>query len=184
MSALRDDAPDYLAKDRTTQAGAAPRGENTVWGRTLTIDRPRDELYAFWRDFANLARFMENVESVSVLDARRSHWKVRGPNGNYEWDAIVTEDEPGRVIAWESAPDADVRNSGRVEFRDAPPGRGTWVRAVIAYDAPMGFIGRAVAALTQKEPQISATRDLKRFKQLMETGEIATSSPPNPPSDS
>lgn len=183
MSAA-DDTPTYVSKNSAEQKSAAAQGESTVWGRTLTIDRPRDELYAFWRDFANLSRILRNVEQVTVLDEKRSRWKVKGPNGSYEWESVITEDEPGRLIAWRSAEGGDVENSGRIEFLDAPPGRGTWVRAVLAYQPPMGFIGKAVAKLTQKEPQISSTRDLRRFKQLMETGEISTSSPPNPPSHS
>jgi uncharacterized membrane protein len=174
---LTDDAPTYVSKDKDEQRSEAPGGEGTVWGRTITIMRPREELYAFWRDFSNLAQFMENIEAITVLDEKRSHWKVRGPNGDYEWESLVTEDQPGSLIAWEAT--GDVKNSGRIEFVDAPPGHGTYVRALLAYDPPGGFIGKAVAKLTQKEPQISSTRDLRRFKQLMEAGEIATTTPPN-----
>lgn len=180
-----DDAPAYVSKDSETKAAEAPGGEGTVWGRTVTINRPREELYAFWRDFSNLARVMLNIEDITMLDDRRSRWRVKGPNGDYEWVSVITEDEPGRLIAWESEDGADVKNSGRVEFLDAPPGRGSWVRAVMAYDPPGGFLGKAIAAVAgQKEPQIQSTRDLRRFKQLMETGEIATTTPPNPPSHS
>jgi uncharacterized membrane protein len=182
MSDVRDDAPSYVSKDSDLQQSEAPGGEGTVWGRTLSILRPREELYAFWRDFSNLATFMENIEQVTVLDDKRSHWKVRGPNGDYEWESVITEDRPGELIAWEAQ--GDVKNSGRIEFRDGPPGHGTYVRAILAYDPPAGFIGKAIAKLTQKEPQISSTRDLRRFKQLMETGEIATTTPPNRQSDS
>lgn len=183
MSDVRDDAPAYVSKDKAVRAEAAGQGEGTVWGRTVSIMRPREELYAFWRDFGNLATFMENIVSIDAIDDRRSRWTVRGPSGNYQWTSVVTEDRPGERIAWRSE-DGDVTNSGSVEFRDGPPEHGTFVRAVLAYDPPMGFIGKAVATLTQKEPQISSTRDLRRFKQLMETGEIATTSPPNRPSDS
>lgn len=181
MSELHDDAPTYVSKDSTLQRHEGKGGEGTVWGRTVSVMRPRDELYAYWRDFRNLAGFMENIVSIDPLDDRRSHWKVKGPNGEYEWTSVLTEDRPGEAIAWQSE-DGDVRNSGRVEFFDGPPGHGTFVRAILAYDPPMGFIGKAVAKLTQKEPQIQSTRDLRRFKQLMETGEIATTSPPNRPS--
>jgi uncharacterized membrane protein len=182
MSDVRDDAPSYVSKDSDVQKSAAQQGEGTVWGRTLSILRPREELYAYWRDFSNLASFMENIEQVTVLDDTRSHWKVSGPNGTYEWESVITEDQPGELIAWEAQ--GDVKNSGRIEFRDGPPGHGTYVRAILAYDPPAGFIGKAIAKLTQKEPQISSTRDLRRFKQLMETGEIATTTPPNRQSDS
>lgn len=177
MSDVRDDAPSYVSKDGDLQTSAAQGGEGTVWGHTVTIMRPREELYAYWRDFGNLATFMENIVSVDAIDATRSHWTVKGPNGNYEWDSVVTEELPGELIAWEA--EGDVKNSGRVEFRDGPPGHGTHVRAVLAYDPPAGFIGKAIATLTQKEPQTASRRDLRRFKQLMETGEIATTTPPN-----
>lgn len=151
----------------------------TVVSRAVTINRPRAELYAFWRDFSNLGRFMENIESITVLDATRSHWEVKAPAGRtVAWDAVVTRDEPGRLIAWESAPGADVRNAGTVEFKDAPGGRGTEVHADIAYDPPMGKLGQLVAKLFQKEPGVQARRDLRRFKQLMEAGEIATTEGP------
>ena len=176
--ASNDDAPGYEAK--SSDLRQADAGKGSVSGCTVTINRPRSEVYAFWRDFANLAQVMENVESISVSDSRRSHWKVSGPDGSYEWDSTVTEDEPDRLIAWQSDEGADVRNSGRVEFRDAPPGRGTWVTAVIAYEPPAGVIGKIIAKLTQREPSIQARRDLRRLKALLEAGEIPTSSPPNP----
>jgi len=147
--------------------------------RTVTIDRPREELYAFWRDFTNLARFMENIESVTVIDTLRSHWIVKAPaNTSVEWDSIITEDVPNEVIAWSTAEGASVPNTGRIEFRDSSNGRGTIVTATLAYDPPAGAVGKLVAKLFQREPKIQARRDLRRFKQLMETGEIATSAPP------
>ena len=95
----------------TTKQGreAAPRDEGAIVGRTVTINRPRDEIYAFWRDFSNLAPVMENVERIDVVDDRRSHWVVKAPAGKtVEWDSVVTEDEPGRLIAWQSVEGADV----------------------------------------------------------------------------
>jgi uncharacterized membrane protein len=143
-------------------------------GGAVTINRPRAELYAYWRDFANLATFMENVERIDVRDARLSHWVVKAPAGaTVEWDARVTDEREGELIAWTSEEGADVANSGRVEFRDAGA-RGTVVTATILYDPPGGVIGKLVAKLFQREPAIQARRDLRRFKQLMETGEIAS----------
>jgi uncharacterized membrane protein len=92
-----------------------------------------------------------------------------------EWDARITEDVEGELIAWESVGDADVRNTGRIEFRDAAPGRGTVVFATIVYDPPGGKLGQMIAKLMQREPKMQARRDLRRFKQLMETGEVSTS---------
>jgi uncharacterized membrane protein len=141
----------------------------------VTINRPADELYRFWRNFTNLPRFMENIQSVTCADERHSHWVVKGPTEDAEWDSEITEDEPGRRISWASLPDASVDNAGTVEFLAAPSGRGTEVRALISFKPPMGGAGRMVAGWMQKDPHIQAKRDLRRFKQLMETGEVATS---------
>ena len=163
------------------QDAAEERGwhEAALVGRTVTINKPRPELYAFWRDFRNLARFLENIESVVISDDRRSHWVVKAPAGRtVEWDSQITEDEPDRLIAWESV-SGDIKNTGRIEFSDAAPGRGTLVNATIVYDPPGGEIGKLIATLFQKEPKVQARRDLRRFKQLMETGEISTSAAPD-----
>lgn len=159
--------------------------EDMVVGRTVTIDRPRSELFSFWRDFSNLPKFMEHVESAKELENGRTRWIIKSPMGALEFETRITEEREGELIAWESDDDASVRNSGRVEFRDAPGGRGTQVDVTIAYDAAGGAAGRLIAKLFQKEPKLQARRELKRFKQLMETGEIATpemhGEPPAPP---
>jgi len=154
-----------------------------VVGRTVTINLPRDQVYAAWRDFRNLPRFLENIRRVEVGDDRRSHWVIAAPAGRtVEWDSVLTEDEPGRLIAWSSTDGADIRNTGRIEFRDAPPGRGTEVTATIVYEPPGGDLGKLIAKLFQKEPKLQARRDLRRFKQWMETGEVSVSNPhPNAP---
>ncbi len=173
-----DDAPLTTSKSDTAAATAReslvdPKG-NVLVGRSVTINRPRAELYTFWRDFSNLARFMENVERIDVIDDQHSHWVVRAPaDKTVEWDAIVTEERAGELIAWTSADGAEVPNSGRIEFRDAGA-RGTVVSATILYDPPAGVVGRVIAKMFQREPAIQARRELRRFKQLMETGEIAT----------
>ena len=175
-----DDAPLAASKrdDAVTQATETlvePKGDS-LSGRAVTINRPRSELFAFWRDFSNLATFMENVERIDVLDDRRSHWVVKGPGGkSVEWDSVVTEEQPDQFIAWASEDGADVPNSGRIDFRDAGA-RGTVVTATLLYDPPAGVIGKLIAKMFQREPAIQARRDLRRFKQLMETGEVATSS--------
>ncbi|TVV69888.1 SRPBCC family protein [Sphingomonas solaris] len=176
----RDDAPRGTTRKAEPDSEQQQRGESALTARTITINRKPDEVYAFWRDFSNLAGVMENIEAITVRDDRTSHWVVNAPGGRtVEWDAIVTEDEPGRLIAWQSAEGADVSNSGRVAFRDAGE-RGTFVTATLAYDPPAGVVGKLVAKLFQKEPGIQQRRDLRRIKQFLETGEIATSSPPNP----
>jgi len=162
-----DDAPATTAKGR----GGAP----DLSGKTVTINRPPQELYAFWRDFTNLPKFMDNIVSVEPLDDRRSRWVVKAPGGGtVEWTAVITEDRPGQCIGWASEEGADVPNSGRIDFRPAPGDRGSWVTATIDYDPPGGMIGKVIAKLFQREPHIQARHDLRRFKQLMETGEVAT----------
>jgi uncharacterized membrane protein len=174
----RDDAPLSTSKRHdavtdATQDLADGKGSSIV-ARAVTINRPIGELFAYFRDFANLPTFMENVERIEVLDQRRSHWVVKGPAGkSYEWTSAITDEVPDRLIAWSSEDGADVPNSGRVEFRDAGA-RGTVVTATILYDPPGGVIGKLIAKMFQREPAIQARRDLRRFKQLMETGEIAT----------
>jgi uncharacterized membrane protein len=182
--ALESDAPLTAAVHQRDVAheAAEERGwhEAALVGRTITINRPREEVYAFFRDFKNLPLFMENIESVTIGDERRSHWVVSAPAGRtVEWDSTITEEVPGELIAWESAEGADIKNTGRVEFRDGPPGRGTELTATIVYDPPGGDLGKLIAKLFQKEPKVQARRDLRRFKQLMETGEISTSKAPD-----
>lgn len=178
-AARQDDAPLSTSKrsgaaDAATETLIEKRGESIV-GRAVTINRPRAELYAYWRDFAKLATFMDNLERVDVLDDKRSHWVVKAPGGTtVEWDARITEEREGEMIAWASEEGADVANSGRIDFRDAPGGRGTYVIATIEYRPPGGAIGQLIAKLFQREPALQTRRDLRRFKQLMETGEIAT----------
>jgi uncharacterized membrane protein len=178
-----DDAPITAARKPAkvgdTTPGIDAPADYELIGRSVTINRPRQELYEFWRDFRNLASFMENIQSVTVIDPTRSHWVVSAPAGQtVEWDSVVNEDIPGEAISWSSTPDSDVKHTGRVEFRDAHGGRGTTITATILYDAPGGKLGKLIAKLFQKEPRIQARRDLRRFKQLMETGEISTSEPP------
>ena len=173
--AATDDAPDTTATDKKRRAAVTDGDHADVTAAVVTINKPAQELYAFWRDFPRLAGIMENVESITAQDDRRSTWTVKAPGGRtVSWDAIVTEDEPGRVIGWQSVEGAEIANKGRVEFQEVE-GRGAVVRAVIGYDAPGGAIGQFIAKLFQREPAIQARRDLRRFKQYMETGEVATS---------
>jgi uncharacterized membrane protein len=175
------DAPVTTARESDQRRRAAGRDrEDAIIGRSVTINRPRDEVYAYWRNFSNLAEVMENIVRVDVVDERRSHWVVKAAgDGTVEWDSIITAEEPGHMVAWQSVEGADVSSSGRVEFLDAAPGRGTIVRATIAYDPPAGVIGEWIATLFQREPAIQARRDLRRLKQLLETGEISSSAGPS-----
>ena len=148
--------------------------------RAVMINRPRQDLYDYWRDFRNLPSFMENVKAVDVLGDARSSWTVPGPAGaEIELVSEITEDRPGEYIAWRSTEDSDIDHEGWIEFRDNAFGRGTEVRVLISYDPPAGAVGKLVAKVMQREPRVQARRELRRFKQLMETGEISTSKAPN-----
>jgi uncharacterized membrane protein len=157
-------------RDNARTPGAAMRVEQAV-----TINRSPEELYQFWRDFKNLPRFMKHLEAVQVSNENRSHWVAKGPAGTtIEWDAEIIEDHPNKVIAWRSMEGADVDNTGSVRFERAPGGRGTTVRVRLQYDPPGGVIGAGVAKLLGEDPEWQVKDDLRRFKQLMETGEIIT----------
>ena len=144
--------------------------------RTVTINKPKVHVYAFWRNLENLGRFMQHLELVEDLGGGRSHWIAKAPAGRtVEWDAKIIEDTPGELIAWQSLPGADVPNSGRVRFTDAPGDRGTELSVHLEYDAPGGAAGAALAKLFGEEPAQQLRDDLRRFKQIMETGEIVRS---------
>jgi len=174
---LISDAPPHVLRGR---AAKQVQGDETFVGRTVTIGRPRQELYDFWLGFERLPQFMDNVCKVERVDDRTSRWTIKGPAGrDVEIVSRLVEDVPGSKLAWESEPGSDIDNSGVIEFTEAPPGRGTYVRFLMAYDPPGGAIGRGIAKLLQREPSIQARRDLRRFKQLMETGEVTTNASPS-----
>ena len=143
--------------------------------RSITVWRPVEEVYAFWRDFENLPRFMRHLESVSVTDDRRSHWVAKAPAGkSVEWDAEIVEDRENELISWRSLPGSDVDNSGAVRFTPSPRG-GTEVRVTMQYDPPLGKLGSKIAMLFREEPGQQIQDDLRHFKQVMELGEIVVS---------
>jgi uncharacterized membrane protein len=178
-------AVDLYAAVRASRAeadgGAHARGADGKGGVTglraaITINRPREEVYRYWRDFENLPNFMEHLESVRTTGEGTSHWKVKGPAKKaVEWDARIAEDRPGELIAWNSAEGATVPNSGSVRFTDAPGGRGTEVRVHLEYDPPGGKLGLAFAKLLGEHPEQQVRDDLRRFKQLVEIGEVVRS---------
>jgi uncharacterized membrane protein len=167
-------------ESKSNGAGGVSLGRDSKSGievtESITIKRPRHEVYGFWHNFENLPRFMAHLESVQVLDDRRSHWKAKAPAGTtVEWDAETIEDRPNELIAWRSLPEADVPNSGLVRFKDAPGNRGTEVQVELRYQPPGGKLGSLLAKLFGEEPQQQVKGDLRRFKQVMETGEIVHS---------
>jgi len=143
--------------------------------KTVSVNRSPAEVYAFWRDLQHLPQFMFHVERVTVT-GNRSHWTVKGPAGTTaEWDAEITDDRPGVSIAWRSLPGSQIDNRGSVRFVPAPADRGTEVHVELQYDPPAGKAGALFAKLFGEEPQQQLTDDLRRFKQVMETGEVVLS---------
>jgi uncharacterized membrane protein len=159
---------------------AGPYGKEGIQvERSLTINRPRPEVYAFWRDFENFPMFMEHLESVHILgdnqQSTRSHWVAKGPfDVPVEWEAEIFEERHNELISWRSLPGSVVENSGTVIFRDAPGGRGTEVKVVIKYKPPAGSASAAFARLFGKEPGQQIREELRRFKMILETGEVAS----------
>jgi uncharacterized membrane protein len=153
-----------------------PRKRGIRVRKAITINRSPEEIYRFWRSLENLPQFMDHLESVRELDQRRSYWKVRAPLGTtVEWTAEIAEDRPNELISWRSVEDAQVPNSGKVRFVPAPGGRGTEVHLDISYDPPAGTLGATLAKLLGKEPGQQIEGDLRRLKQVLETGEVMQS---------
>lgn len=145
------------------------------FSKTIWVNKPVEEVYRFWRNFEGFPRFMGHLEEVTVMDDKRSHWVARGPAGmTVEWDAEILEDVPNEHLAWRSMEGADIDNAGVVRFEKAPGGRGTIVRVETHYRPPAGTTGMIIAKLFGEEPEIQIDGDLRRFKQMIETGEITT----------
>lgn len=143
--------------------------------KSVIVDRPANELYTYWRNFENLPKFMDHLESVKVQDDKRSHWVAKAPAGTtVEWDAEIINEKENELIAWRSLEGADVDNAGSVRFEEATGGRGTVVKVSLEYNPPGGIIGSLVAKLFGEEPSQQVQEDLRRFKQVMETGERPT----------
>lgn len=142
----------------------------------ITINDSPVAVYRAWRDFERLPSFMYHLESVSATDDGRSHWVAKGPAGTkVEWDAEITDDIPGERITWRSLEGSAVGNTGSVRFLSAPGDQGTEVHLELRYSPPGGALGSVVARLFGEEPNQQVSDDLRRFKQLVETGEIARS---------
>jgi uncharacterized membrane protein len=168
------------------RAGAWPRrspSSETLPGQSgqrrvlkaVTVNASPEECYRFWRNFESFPQFMRHIESVEKLDEKRSHWCATGPAGSrVEWDAEITSDEPNRLLAWRSTGSSDVYNTGSVQFSQAPGGRGTLLQVDMEYSPPGGSAGAMVAMLFGEEPSQQMEGDLRRFKQLIECGEIPT----------
>jgi uncharacterized membrane protein len=147
-----------------------PKGIHVM--RSITVNRAPEDVYRFWHRLENLPLFMDHLESVTVENGR-SHWKARAPAAmSVEWDAEIVTDRPNEAIAWRSVEGADVPNRGSVTFRPAPGGRGTELHVELEYEPPGGRVAGVIAKLFGEEPGEQIEGDLRRFKQVMETGEV------------
>lgn len=143
--------------------------------RSMTILKPINEIYRFWRNFENLPRFMSHLESVKSSGDRWSEWTARGPLGaRVSWHAEITDERENQYIVWRSLPGSDIENVGSVQFREAPGDRGTEVIVALQYNPPAGKLGNVLAHMFGRAPQQQVREDLRHFKQLMEAGEIPT----------
>ncbi|HVS33306.1 MAG TPA: SRPBCC family protein [Thermoanaerobaculia bacterium] len=162
------------AAEEQGQQVSVPYGKGVRVEKSVTIDAAPEQLYTFWRNFENLPRFMHHLESVRMLGGNRSHWVARGPAGlDAEWDAEVINEIPNELIGWRSVEGSRVDNAGSVHFSKAN-GRGTEVKVVLRYDPPGGRFGALVSKILGEDPAHQVQEDLRRLKQLIETGELAT----------
>jgi uncharacterized membrane protein len=152
---------------------SVPSDEGVRVDTAVTIEKPVSEVYAFWRRFENLPRFMRHLESVSQKDDLHSHWVVKALAGKrLEWDAEIIEQRKNEMISWRSAPGADVDNAGSVWFTAVPGGNGTVVRVEMKYVPPGGKAGDLVSKMFGQDADSEIAEDLNRLKTLLETGEL------------
>jgi uncharacterized membrane protein len=140
---------------------------------SVMIARPRHELYAFWRDFTNAPKFMARVDAVTAVDSLSSMWTVKDGAGNTaQWEMLVTDDEPDRLIAWSTSGHSPVSYSGRVEFQDAAGDQGTEVTATLRHEQHPGLVETLIEAVAgpppDQDPPVQSRGDLGRFKEYME----------------
>ena len=153
---------------------AVKHGQGFKTEHVITVNRPRQELYNFWRDFTNLPKFMSHLSSVRRIDDKRSHWIAEGPMGmQFEWDAEIFNEREGQLIAWRSLEGSEIPNAGAVRFDSLPDGRSTEIRVVVNYVPPAGSLGNAIAWFFGENPEQQIEEDLRLFKSLMESGETS-----------
>jgi uncharacterized membrane protein len=154
----------------------AESSEGQLLNAFITVNKPVAEVYAFWKDPQNFPSFMEQLESVRITSGRRSHWTARGPAGlTVEWDAETITDTPNEMISWSSVDDSDIQNTGTVRFRPASGNRGTEVELEMDFKPKGGAVGAKVASFFSALPKTQMMNDLRRFKQMIEIGEIVKS---------
>lgn len=167
--------PSETASEKALSKIVIPGDRGVKLVRAVTIRKPAEELYAFWRDVENLPQVVPAPVAITALSATESHWVVSAPGDTtVEWDSLVINDHPGSLIAWRSREGASIPNAGSVRFEAAPGDEGTEVTVALEYDPPGGKLGAFFAKFSGKEGGQQVERTLKRFKALMEAGEIPT----------
>lgn len=162
------------AQNPSNPDAVIPHGQGVHVDKVVTINAPVEKVYTFWRDLENLPRFMKHLERVIPTDGTHSEWIAKAPLGQkVSWHAEIIADEPNSRIAWRSEEPSDIPNAGTVRFKEAPAGRGTIVEVTLEYNPPAGKLGATIAKLFGEEPGLQVEDDLRRFKQILETGEIA-----------
>lgn len=141
----------------------------------VTVNKPKDEVYHFWRNLENLPSFMTHLKSVTTMDNGQSHWEAKLPGmpTTISWDATIVKDEPGSLLGWNSLPGSTIDNAGKVTFTDAGE-NGTEVRIVFTYRAPLGPAGESIARLLNPLFKNMIREELRNFRRYMESGEIPT----------
>lgn len=169
-------ATSVSTRKRVSPSRIVVRGDKGVKvTRAVTIRRPADELFAFWRNLENLTRVIKHPVTIQRVSDLASHWSVSAPGDRMvEWDAVIINEDPGRLIAWRSREDAEVPNAGTVRFHPAPGDEGTEVTVSLEYNPPAGKLGALLAKLSGDEPAQQVGEALRRLKALMEAGEIPT----------
>jgi uncharacterized membrane protein len=155
-----------------------PSGQGIKFEESITIQKPADELFRFWRKLDNLPRIMRHLESVQDVGNGRSRWTAKGPAGNVQWEAEIISERPGEMIGWRSLADSTVQTAGSVHFRKVPGGRGTEVKVVLSYNPPGGQLGHVLAWLAGSDPKAEIREDLQNFKRAMETDQSSTPTMP------
>ena len=163
-------------KGLATSKIVVPGNKGVKISRAVTIRKPARQLYLFWRDLENLPRVIKHPVSIVNKSGIESHWSVSAPPGDrrVEWDALIINDEPDKLIAWRSREDSEILNAGTIRFEPAPGDEGTEVTVILEYEPPGGKLGALLAKLSGEEAGQQVADTLRRFKALMEAGEIPT----------
>jgi uncharacterized membrane protein len=166
------------AQQLSNSENGRARAREVEVAEAVTINRSIEDVYAFWRNFENFPRFMRHIVSIETT-GRRSRWRATGPAGTkVSWEAELLEDQENERLSWRTVEESDVQHHGSVRFTRAPGARGTEIWVHLHYSPPAGQVGRGIAWLLGSDPESQIREDLRRFKQLMETGEVVLSDGP------